>query len=265
MLAAPRMLALCLLVAGASAAAVPTRALRTHAACAHPFRGRAATRMLDAEALRQLGPAAAAGACFLADMIPGAPTQPISIAAGALFGFQEGLAAVCFGQALAAAGALTLARSPAAKAVRGKAEELLGEGAVKRSLDTIAKTVDSQSAFGVFGSIVGVRTSPVIPFSLGNYYLGLFTRAPIASVVAGTVVGCLPLNALWVYVGATTGDALNAILSGEKVDVSSVLQSPAGEALEALGSLATAVLAVVAYKALRGAQELGAETLRGDD
>ncbi|KAJ1638567.1 hypothetical protein T492DRAFT_942531 [Pavlovales sp. CCMP2436] len=236
-----------------------------HMPSTRPAGRRAVAVMLDAESLRQLGPAAFSAAVFVADMVPGVPTQPIAIASGAVFGFQEGLAAVCIGQALAAAGALALARSPAAKAVRDKAEEMLGEGAAKRSLDAIAKTVDSQSALGVFGSIVGVRQSPVIPFSIGNYYLGLFTRAPIASVVAGTVVGCLPLNALWVYVGATTGDALTAILSGEKVDVSLVLQSPAGTALEVLGSLATAALAVVAFKALRGAQELEPETFRGDD
>lgn len=228
--------------------------------------GRASPRMLDVETLRNLGPTGMSAAVCLADMIPGVPTQPVAIATGALFGFPEGLACVCFGQACATAAAVTLARSPAAKSILSKAEDALSTpGPLKRSLDTIAATIDSQSAIGVFTTIVGVRQSPIIPFSLGNYYLGLFTRAPLVSVLAGTLVGCLPLNALWVYVGATTGDALNQILNGEKVDVSAILSSPAGETLEAVGGLATAALAVVLVSALRKAQEAGAETLPGDE
>jgi uncharacterized membrane protein YdjX (TVP38/TMEM64 family) len=219
---------------------------------ATPRAGRAAARMLDVETLRSIGPAGMAAAICLADMIPGAPTQPISITTGALFGFQEGLACVSFGQACATALALTLARSPAAKSVLSKAENLLqSPGPLKKSLDTIATTINSQSFVGVVGTIIGVRQSPVIPFSLGNYYLGLFTNAPLPAVVAGTVVGCLPLNALWVYVGSTTSGALAAILAGEQVDVGSILSSPAGEALEGVGGLATAGLAFVLYRTLQ--------------
>jgi uncharacterized membrane protein YdjX (TVP38/TMEM64 family) len=199
-------------------------------------------------------------------MVPGAPTQPIAITTGALFGFQEGLACVVVGQALAAAAAIALARSPVAKAFVGRVEDALAaSGPLKRSLDAIAATIDSQSALGVMGTIIGVRQSPVIPFSLGNYFLGLFTEAPLLAVVAGTVVGCLPLNALWVYVGSTTSGALGAILAGEKVDVTAILHTPAGELLEAIGGLATAGLAVVAYQALKSAASIDPEILPGDD
>ena len=223
---------------------------------------RAAPRMLDVETLRSIGPAGMSAAVCLADMVPGAPTQPIAITVGALFGFQEGLACVSFGQACATALALTLARSPAAKSVLSKAETLLqSPGPLKKSLDAIAKTINSQSFVGVVGTIIGVRQSPIIPFSLGNYYLGLFTQAPLPAVVVGTVVGCLPLNALWVYVGATTSDALSAILAGEQIDLGSLLNSPAGEALEGIGGLATAGLAYVIFRTLQkqSAEETDAE------
>jgi len=232
----------------------------------NPRLARASPRMLDVETLRNLGPAGMTAAVLVADMVPGVPTQPIALATGALFGFQEGLACVVTGQACAAAGAIALARSPAAKAILNKAQAALSSsGALKRSLDAIAATIDSQSALGVCGTIIGVRQSPVIPFSLGNYYIGLFTRAPLMSVVVGTIIGCLPLNALWVYVGSTTSDALGAVLRGEKVDVSAILSTPAGETLEALGAVATAVLAVVLFSTLKAASQVGAETLPGDD
>lgn len=232
-------------------------------AARQPRARRASPRMLDVETLRSLGPTGMAAAVCFADMVPGVPTQPIAIATGALFGFQQGLVCVCAGQAAATAAAVSLARSPAAKSVLSKAEGALSApGPLKSSLDTIAATINSQSAFGVFTTIIGVRQSPIIPFSLGNYYVGLFTRAPLASVVAGTIVGCLPINALWTYVGATTSGALGALLAGEKVDVSSIISSPAGEALEALGGLATAALAVFVFQAVRKGQ---VETLPGDD
>jgi len=199
--------------------------------------------MIDVDTLRHAGPAGMTAAVFIADMVPGAPTQPIAITTGALFGFKEGLACVCAGQAAAAGGAVLLARSPAARGLLSKAEDALNApGPLKKSLDAISAKVDSQSALGVFGTIVGVRQTPVIPFSLGNYYLGLFTRAPLASVVAGTVVGCFPLNALWTYVGATTSGALQAVLNGEKVDVGPLLDSPLGLGLSALGVVATVAL-----------------------
>lgn len=246
------------------------RATTGASAIARPLRARAARRSarasgvrmleIDAETLRSIGPMGMAAVVCGADMIPGAPTQPIAIAAGALFGLPNGLLAVCVGQAFAAAGALTLSRTPAVRElILSKEQELESESPnkLRLSLNAVAKRIDSQGFWGVIATVVGVRQSPIIPFSLGNYYLGLFTRAPPAAVLAGTLVGCFPLNALWVYVGASTQGALEKVLAGEAVDPGELLQSPAGSALEVLGGLATLAIVVAVGRAM--ASESGVE------
>lgn len=81
------------------------------------------------------------------------------------------------------------------------------------------------------------RLSPVFPFSLLNYALGL-TRVPLPHYVGASAIGMLPGTALYVYLGSA-GQSLTALLSGElgESDLSSWLFYG--------GLIATAVLTVV--------------------
>lgn len=54
-----------------------------------------------------------------------------------------------------------------------------------------------------------VRLSPVFPFTLLNYFLGL-TTVRVSSYVLGNLIGMLPGTFLYVYIGATARDALSA-------------------------------------------------------
>lgn len=58
-----------------------------------------------------------------------------------------------------------------------------------------------------------VRLSPVFPFTLLNYFLGL-TTVRISSYVLANLIGMLPGTFLYVYIGATARDALSAGASG---------------------------------------------------
>jgi len=71
-----------------------------------------------------------------------------------------------------------------------------------RVLQEMTVGLNSQDWKLVFGTIVLLRQSPVLPFSLGNYFIGATTQASVITCVLATVVGCLPLNFVWVIAGA---------------------------------------------------------------
>lgn len=81
------------------------------------------------------------------------------------------------------------------------------------------------------------RLSPVFPFSLLNYGLGL-TRVPLPHYIGASMVGMLPGTALYVYLGSA-GQSLTALLSGD------VGESSLTGYLFVGGLIATAVLTVV--------------------
>ncbi|MDX2040193.1 MAG: TVP38/TMEM64 family protein [Acidobacteriota bacterium] len=64
-----------------------------------------------------------------------------------------------------------------------------------------------------FKMVLLVRLSPVFPFTLLNYFLGL-TTVRISSYVLANLIGMLPGTFLYVYIGATARDALSAGASG---------------------------------------------------
>ena len=151
------------------------------------------------------GPPIMALAVTLADIIPLVPTQPISIVAGALFGLKLGLPAVVFGQAVATSFALLFGRYVLANSEWNVFEQA-GEGKdrskLAKVLDELTSGLNSDDPRAVFLTILLARQSPVLPFSLGNYFIGAATQAPILPALAGTLVGCLPLNLIWVGAGA---------------------------------------------------------------
>ena len=79
------------------------------------------------------------------------------------------------------------------------------------------------------------RLTPVFPFSVGNYGFGL-TRMRAWDYFFASMLGTLPSNAVYVYLGAATG----GLLAG-----SDRARTPAEWALLALGLAATVVLTVM--------------------
>ena len=153
---------------------------------------------------QQGGPPIMALAVALADSIPLVPTQPISIVAGALFGLKLGLPAVIFGQTMATLFAFIFGRNVLSNSDWNVFENTQDADKSKLSkvLEELTVGLNSGDPKTVFFTIFLARQSPVLPFSLGNYFVGAATKAPILPALAGTVLGCLPLNLVWVGAGA---------------------------------------------------------------
>eukprot|EP00546_Thalassionema_frauenfeldii_P020480 CAMPEP_0178902992 /NCGR_PEP_ID=MMETSP0786-20121207/4913_1 /TAXON_ID=186022 /ORGANISM="Thalassionema frauenfeldii, Strain CCMP 1798" /LENGTH=317 /DNA_ID=CAMNT_0020574321 /DNA_START=159 /DNA_END=1112 /DNA_ORIENTATION=+ len=174
-------------------------------------------------------------AVALSDSIPLIPTQPISIAAGAVFGFSGGLSAVVVGQALATAFAFGIGRYVIKKTKDNANDNNTGDdddddwilnndeisnnntpeenSKLEKVLKELISPLNSGNWWTVFTTIVVARQSPVLPFSVGNYFVGAGTNAPLLPAWLGTIVGCLPLNSIWVLTGSSGMAALDAAVS----------------------------------------------------
>ncbi len=117
------------------------------------------------------------------------PCLPLTLLAGFAFGLAQGLLAVMSGIAIGAAGGFLIARYLARKTV----SEKVGQNARFAAIDgAIAK--DGWKIVGL------LRVLPV-PFGVTNYLYGL-TAIPFWRYMAATLVGMLPGNILFVYLGA---------------------------------------------------------------
>eukprot|EP00523_Entomoneis_sp_CCMP467_P006868 CAMPEP_0168727758 /NCGR_PEP_ID=MMETSP0724-20121128/5338_1 /TAXON_ID=265536 /ORGANISM="Amphiprora sp., Strain CCMP467" /LENGTH=312 /DNA_ID=CAMNT_0008774591 /DNA_START=34 /DNA_END=972 /DNA_ORIENTATION=- len=187
-------------------------------------------------------------AVTLTDSIPLVPTQPISILAGAVLGFKGGLAAVTLGQTAATLLALVAGRQFAPTILEWLGEEKADK--VQKVLQQLGLD-GAANSLQVFTTILVARQSPVLPFSVGNYMVGAATSAPIVPALLGTVLGCVPLNCVWVGAGAGGMTALDTIVNhghsnGGVVDAS----SPYMGALETVGVVATLLTVASVVKAV---------------
>jgi hypothetical protein len=99
--------------------------------------------------------------------------------------------------------------------------------------------LNSGNPMTVFWTVVVARQSPVLPFSLGNYFIGAGTRAPLLPAVLGTMVGCLPLNVVWMGAGAGGMAAM---------DMAAEQEIPLAQILETVGVVVTLGLAAALGK-----------------
>lgn len=127
------------------------------------------------------------------------PGSLLTLAAGAVFGLGPGVALVLLGATLGASAAFMVARYLA----RGRIERLLSGDARFAAID---RAVEREGRRLVFL----LRLSPVFPFNLLNYALGL-SRVRFGDYLAGSV-GMLPGTLLYVYYGKLAGDV--AALAG---------------------------------------------------
>ena len=133
------------------------------------------------------------------------PGSALTVAAGAIFGVVEGTIYTLVGATLGASAAFLLAR-------------YVARGAIERRISGNPRFAAIDKAVGRegFKIVALLRLSPVLPFNLLNYALGL-TRVRFLHYLAASVA-MLPGTLLYVYSGAAVGDlaggAGNRVLLG---------------------------------------------------
>jgi pyruvate/2-oxoglutarate dehydrogenase complex dihydrolipoamide dehydrogenase (E3) component/uncharacterized membrane protein YdjX (TVP38/TMEM64 family) len=167
------------------------------------------------------------------------PGSAITVGAGTLFGLKTGLIVVVAGANLGALASFSLART----LLRDKVANWAAANPKFRSLD---QAIGKQG----FKMVLLTRLSPVFPFVLLNYFLGL-TTVRTAPYVLANLIGMLPATFLFVYIGAAARDALAG-----QMDASAGFYQ---QILKVVGLLATVAVVVVvtriARKALREAEQ----------
>ncbi len=148
-----------------------------------------------------LGPLAPLGfvAAYALAAVAFVPGSVLSLAAGALFGLRLGVPVVFAGATLGGSIAFLLARTVA-------------RARVARAVASDPRFAALDRAIGADGRrmVFLLRLSPVVPFNLLNYALGLTTVRFVDYLVAS--VGMLPGTVLYVYYGKVAGDV--AALAG---------------------------------------------------
>eukprot|EP00892_Ulva_mutabilis_P005612 jgi/Ulvmu1/3422/UM016_0041.1 len=222
--------------------------------------------------LGPLGPAAFVASMAVCECIPFFPTQPLSIAAGLLFGAGGGAALNLLGLCTASTLAFTLSRT----AFRGVAEAVVKaetggeEGAdgsgnpVKQQIEKAQQLIENGGPGQQFTAILLLRLTPIVPFSASNYVLGL-TPVPYPPFIGATIVGM----AVWSTLLASLGAAGRTLLTSG-ADFSEVLEQVSAGAggitrnvlIIALAFGAVAAIAVTSKGLLPDPEDLGRD-LRG--
>ena len=168
------------------------------------------------------------------------PGSAITVGAGTLFGLTTGFLVVLVGANLGALCAFLLTRS----FLREKVAAWTAGHPRFRSLD---RAIGRQG----FKVVLLTRLSPVFPFVLLNYFLGL-TAVRTGAYVLANLLGMLPGTFLFVYIGAAARDAL----AGQAMTAGLYQQI-----LKYVGLAATLTVVVMvtrlARKALREAEQVG--------
>lgn len=169
------------------------------------------------------------------------PGSILTLAAGAIFGLGKGVLYVFVAAVLGSSAAFFVSR-------------YLARAAIERRLAGNARFAAIDRAVGTQGRkiVFLLRLSPVFPFNLLNYALGLTNVRFIDYLIAS--VGMLPGTLLYVYYGKLAGDV--ATLAGG----AAVKKGPAYYAVLILGLMATLIVtAVVTRTARRALQDVTAE------
>lgn len=162
------------------------------------------------------------------------PGSLLTLAAGAIFGLLEGTLLVLGSATAGAAAAFLVSR-------------YLARGAVERRLAGNPRFAALDRAIGDQGRriVFLLRLSPVFPFNLLNYALGL-TRVRFRDFVAASV-GMLPGTLLYVYYGKVAGDVAR-LAAGAGVERGAGYYAVLG-----LGLAATVVVTTVVTRLARRA------------
>ena len=130
------------------------------------------------------------------------PGSLLKLGAGGIFGFWRGFAVVFVGANLGALGAFWLTRTFLRQRVAQWA-------AGNQKFAALDRAIGREG----FKMVLLSRLSPVFPFTLLNYFLGL-TTVRMSSYLLANLIGMLPGTFLYVYLGVTARDALGATSGG---------------------------------------------------
>lgn len=130
---------------------------------------------------------------YAAATVAFAPGSILTLAAGAIFGIARGTAIVFAGATTGAALAFLVARHLARSAIENKVAAHPRFAAIDRAIGEQGR-----------GIVLLLRLSPVVPFNLLNYALGL-TKVRFADYLIASP-GMIPGTLLYVYYGQVIGD-----------------------------------------------------------
>ena len=162
------------------------------------------------------------------------PGAILTLAAGVLFGLGPGVLYVFVGAVLGSAAAFLIARHLARRAIEGRIAGNPKFAAIDQAIAREGMKI-----------VLLLRLSPVFPFNLLNYGLGL-TRVSLRDYLIGSI-GMLPGTVLYVYYGTALGN-LAQVASGARLQ-----GGRAGTALLVAGLLATLAVTIVITRAARRA------------
>jgi uncharacterized membrane protein YdjX (TVP38/TMEM64 family) len=125
------------------------------------------------------------------------PGSILTVGAGLAYGLVWGTLIASIASALAATAAFLVART-------------IGRGRVARwvAADPRFARLDAAIGEGGLKLVILVRLSPLIPFNVLNYALGL-TRVRLRDYALGSFVGMLPVTVLYVYIGSLAGQLVS--------------------------------------------------------
>jgi pyruvate/2-oxoglutarate dehydrogenase complex dihydrolipoamide dehydrogenase (E3) component/uncharacterized membrane protein YdjX (TVP38/TMEM64 family) len=190
------------------------------------------------QSLGALGPAVVALAYVLCTVLL-IPASIITLGAGTLFGLKTGFIVVVVGANLGAFCSFLLART----FLREKVARWARKHSKFRFLD---EAIGRQG----FKMVLLTRLSPIFPFILLNYFLGL-TAVRTGAYVLANLIGMLPAMFLLVYIGAAARDAIEG-----PTDTSADFYQ---QILKYVGLVATIAVVVmvtrIARRALREAEQ----------
>lgn len=172
------------------------------------------------------------------------PGSVLTLASGAIFGLAEGTIYVFIAAVLGSTVAFLIARHGARASIERRIEGDVRFAAIDRAIGEQGRKI-----------VVLLRLSPVFPFNLLNYALGL-TKVRLGDYLVASF-GMLPGSVLYVYTGKVAGDVA-AVVGGAGSE-----RGTADWAVLVLGLLATAVVTVFVTRIARRA--LDEATGSGDE
>ncbi len=166
-------------------------------------------------------------AAYAAATVLAIPGSALTLLAGAVYGLGGGLLVVVPGSVIGATCAAWLGRS-------------LLRAAVLRRLDDRPRWAAVDRAVGRdgFRIVLLTRLSPVLPFTLLNYALGV-TGVPLKTYVLASLIGMFPGTVAYVYLGTLVPDVAG-LASGGAPEGGEALRT----GLLVLGAVATLALAI---------------------
>jgi uncharacterized membrane protein YdjX (TVP38/TMEM64 family) len=130
------------------------------------------------------------------------PGSLLTITGGALFGLSRGVVIVFVAAVLGSTAAFLIARHAARDTIVTRI------GGARGGVARVVAAIDAAAAQKSFLTVLLLRLSPVFPFNMLNYLLGV-TSIPLRSYVLASI-GMLPGTFVFVYTGWLIGDVAAA-------------------------------------------------------